>query len=289
MLASLSQPTHRGYFNIAPTHTRKVSIMIANYHTHTWRCHHAEPDEEAYIRTAYASGIRVLGFADHVPYPYDTIDKNYVSGPRMSCDQLPDYMNTLTALKEKYKGEIDIHIGFEAEYYPDLFSHLLEMLKPWPCEYFILGQHFLGNEIGEIYCGVPTQDPKVLYAYREQCRAAMDTGAFSYFAHPDLLYLPGDEKAYRSHARELCRIAKSYGVPIEFNLLGYISHRHYPSPAFWEEASVVGNKVILGWDAHTTHWMSQTDKEAEAIAYLNSLGLHPIDFLTFMSPYDHRK
>ncbi len=263
--------------------------MIANYHTHTWRCRHAEPDEEAYIRTAYASGIRVLGFADHVPYPFDSIDKNFCSGCRMGCDQLPDYMSTLTALKEKYKGQIDIHIGFEAEYYPDLFPHLLEMLKPWNCEYFILGQHFLGNEIGERYCGSPNEDPNRMRAYVEQCKEALDTGAFSYFAHPDLMRLDGDEQTYRAYARELCRAAKAHRIPLEFNLLGFLDRRHYPNPMFWEEAAVVGNKVILGWDAHQVNWMSQTQGEAAAVAYLDSLGLKRIDFLTLMKPYDHRQ
>lgn len=262
--------------------------MIANYHTHTWRCNHAERGEEAYIRTAYASGIRVLGFSDHVPYPYESIDPDYISSPRMGCDLLDNYMLTLIPLKEKYKGEIDIHIGFEAEYYPDLFPHLLKMLEPWPCEYFILGQHFLGNEIGEVYCGIPTDDPKRMHAYVEQCKEAMDTGAFSCFAHPDLLKLKGDEVTYRREARELCRAAKSYGLPIEFNLLGYLTRRHYPNPMFWEEAAVVGNKVILGWDAHAVDWMNQPQGEADARAYLSGLGLHIVDFLTLMSPYDHR-
>ena len=259
--------------------------MFANYHTHTWRCHHAEPNEEAYIRTALNAGIRVLGFADHVPYPFDTIDPHHVSTPRMACDQLPDYMNTLTALKEKYKGQIDIHIGFEAEYYPNLFPHLLEMLKPWPCEYFILGQHFLGDEVGEAYCGISTQDPRRMQAYVEQCKAAMDTGAFSYFAHPDLMYLKGDEKTYRTYARELCRAAKAYQLPLEFNLLGFLGRRHYPTPAFWEEVAVVGNQVILGWDAHQVDWMSNTQGEADAVAYLGSLGIDLLDAVTLVSPF----
>lgn len=263
--------------------------MIANYHTHTWRCRHAERDEEAYIRTAYDAGIRVLGFSDHVPYPFHAIDPTYISPPRMTCDQLPDYMETLTALKEKYKGQMDIHIGFETEYYPDLFPALIEMLKPYPCEYFILGQHFLGNEVGESYCGIPTDDPSRMHAYVEQCKRAMDTGAFSCFAHPDLLHLQGNEKVYRACARELCRAAKAHRIPLEFNLLGFIDHRHYPTPAFWEEAAVIGNKVILGWDAHQVTWMSQTQAEAEAVAYLDSLGLKHVDFLTFTKPFDHKR
>ncbi len=262
--------------------------MFANYHTHTWRCGHAEKNEEGYIQTAYDAGIRILGFSDHIPHPFYLLDKDYISPPRMTCDMLPDYMDTLTALKEKYKDKMSIHIGFEAEYYPDLFPHLMEMLKPYPCEYLILGQHFVGNEIGEAYCGIPTDAPSRLHAYVEQCKAAMDTGVFTYLAHPDLLLLRGNEQVYRQYARELCRAAKEQNMPIEFNLLGFITGRHYPTPAFWEEASVVGNQVILGWDAHQVNWMNQPRSEADALAYLSQLGIHPICQLSLVNPFFNR-
>lgn len=260
--------------------------MIANYHTHTWRCNHAERDEEAYVQTAIAAGIKVLGFSDHAPQPFHTYPPTaaYTSGIRMSCDQVADYMQTLTALQEKHRGEIDIHIGFEAEYYPDLFECFLRMLEPWPCEYLILGQHFLGNEVGGAYAGTVTDSAERLDAYVEQCKRALYTGAFSCFAHPDLMHYVGDDAVYRRAARALCREAKGYGVPIEFNLLGFIDHRHYPTPAFWEEAAVVGAPVILGWDAHAVAWMNQPQREAEAMAYLDSLGLKRIDFLTLIKP-----
>lgn len=42
--------------------------MLANYHTHTWRCNHAEAGEEDYVLAAIDQGFRILGFADHTPY-----------------------------------------------------------------------------------------------------------------------------------------------------------------------------------------------------------------------------
>ena len=37
--------------------TESVTSMIANYHTHTWRCHHAGGTERQYIESAIAAGI----------------------------------------------------------------------------------------------------------------------------------------------------------------------------------------------------------------------------------------
>ena len=41
--------------------------MIANYHTHTPRCHHAKGTEREYVENAIRAGIKRFGFADHSP------------------------------------------------------------------------------------------------------------------------------------------------------------------------------------------------------------------------------
>ncbi len=255
--------------------------MKTNYHTHTHRCNHAEAGEQRYIESALRQGFRVLGFADHVPQPFRG---SYYSTMRMKPNETADYVGTLSALKHEYRGEIDLHIGFEAEYYPVLFGDLLDMLEPYPYEYLILGQHFLGNEQGESYMGVAFDDETTLARYVDQCTEALHTGAFSCFAHPDIPHFTGSEAVYRAHMRTLCRDAKACGVPLEFNLLGYGTRRHYPTPAFWEEAATVGNKVILGWDAHSPDWLTQTETEAKATRYLDSLGLRRIEVLTLHRP-----
>ena len=44
--------------------------MIANYHTHTWRCMHASGTEREYVEKAIEGGLKILGFSDHTPMPY---------------------------------------------------------------------------------------------------------------------------------------------------------------------------------------------------------------------------
>ena len=70
--------------------------MIANYHTHTRRCGHAEGEEREYVEQAIAAGVRILGFSDHTPYPFSN---GYESRIRMRLSETEDYFKTVTDLK----------------------------------------------------------------------------------------------------------------------------------------------------------------------------------------------
>ena len=40
--------------------------MRCNYHTHTYRCHHAKGEDEDFVLRAIDAGMTELGFSDHV-------------------------------------------------------------------------------------------------------------------------------------------------------------------------------------------------------------------------------
>ena len=86
-------------------------------------------------------------------------------------------MDTVLKLRQEYRDDIEIRLGLEVEYYPALFEALLELVRPYPIEYFLLAQHYLGNEIGEPYCGAPTDSPEILSRYCRQSLEALWTAA----------------------------------------------------------------------------------------------------------------
>ena len=182
--------------------------MTANYHTHTWRCNHAEGTERSYVESAIASGKKILGFSDHSPQCFPD---GYVSGFRMKLSQLEGYVQTIMELKNAYTDRIEIHLGVELEYYPVSFPELMPILRDTPVEYALLGQHYLGSEMNDRYSGAPTEDEHDLIRYCRQVREAMETGVFTYLAHPDLFRFVGDRKVYRTHMAEICRSANSCG------------------------------------------------------------------------------
>ena len=256
--------------------------MIANYHTHTKRCRHAVGTDEEFVQAALERGLKILGFSDHTPYPFPG---DYYSTFRMFPEELADYVNSILGLREKYADKIQIFLGLETEYYPAHFENLRELLKDYPIDYMLLGQHALGNEKDEYFCGWPTEDVSILKRYVDQTMEGMNTGCFNCFAHPDLINFVGDPKIYKEQMRNLIREAKSCNVSLEFNMVGLWTGRIYPNRLFWEMVAEEGAPAIQGIDAHNPPFLKEPDVDPKAAAYLEGLDIPFLDKL----PLTYRK
>lgn len=248
--------------------------MIANYHTHTPRCRHAQGAEEEYVRNAISRGLKIFGFSDHTPqfFPGD-----YYSFMRMYPDQLDDYCETVRHLRQQYQGQLQIPLGLEAEFYPGIWDALLPRLQDAGIEYLILGQHWLGDERNEHGSGGATTDESLLRRYCHQVMDAFETGKFTYLAHPDLFRFVGDKEIYRRHMRQLVRAAREADIPLEINLLGILYNKHYPNEEFWALAAEEGCNVILGMDAHDPAQVANTQPEEKALELVRHFGLKLLD------------
>ncbi len=251
---------------------------MKNYHTHTSRCQHAIGSEEEYILHAIKGGYSVLGFADHSPWHYDS---NFVSNMRMKEEQLDDYIDTLKRLQEKYKDQIDIKIGLEVEFFEKYLPWLKQTLKTKEIDYIILGNHYDETDETGIYYGMPISYSS-LVRYVDQCIKAMDTGLYSYIAHPDLACFDPYDDRYIAEYTRLCEYALKKDMPLEFNLLGFKFHRHYPNPQFWKIVSRIGNKAIIGVDAHEPCRLSDKKTYNKARKYLESLNIEIVEDIKFL-------
>lgn len=255
--------------------------MIANYHTHTRRCHHATGEDRQYVEMAIEKGLKILGFSDHTPYFYDG---DYVSGIRMLPQEVEGYTESILKLKEEYKDQIEIYLGFETEYYPRYFDRLLQLYAQYPIDYIILGQHFLNNEIGEIYTARPDPSKDRIDRYADQVIEAIHTGCFTYLAHPDLCLYEGDHERYQKAMRRICREAKAADLPLEINLLGMRTFREYPRKDFFAIAAECGCKVVLGSDAHHPEDVTDPESEQKALDWVRELGLSLCETVELHSP-----
>ena len=64
---------------------------------------------------------------------------------------------------------------------------LKEQVERYGLDYLILGNHFDGSDETGIYYGYPVSLEE-LKRYVSQVLKAMDTGLFSYVAHPDVVF-----------------------------------------------------------------------------------------------------
>lgn len=227
----------------------KMSEYIKkNYHTHTARCKHAVGEDREYVESAIRQGIQVLGFSDHIPV---SLENDTIQNVRMSFGEVEGYFDSFLQLKQEYRKDIDIHIGFEGEYFPSVFEEQMSCLRDYPVEYVILGQHFLKVGDKMVYSGWGTDSPEVLKSYVDSCIEALSTGAYCYLAHPDLIHFSGDDRIWDDEMRRLLTFCKENRYPVEYNLLGALENRPYPSVRCYEMIGQIGNEVILGIDAHS--------------------------------------
>ena len=249
--------------------------MNYNYHTHTYRCGHAVGTDEEYVKRAIEGGIKRLGFSEHVPLRFSDGSESDFRCPTAEAEE---YIESIKALREKYRDKLDIKVGFEMEYYPTLFGKTVEYLKSIGAEYVILGQHFLGPE-NEGYAHtsmVGSDEASAVKRYADLVIEGIKTGVFTYVAHPDVLKFSGDEVVYKTEMRRICKAAKEENIPLEINFLGVRTDRHYPNMEFWEIAGEVGAPVTFGSDAHEP---IDTYDEASAIKALKMVEDYRLNYI----------
>lgn len=82
-------------------------MILQDLHVHTHFSDGKHSPEEI-AKTAYEMGVQKLGFSDH---GYTSMDNRYC----MKIERLPAYIETISNLKEKYKGRMEILMGIEQD------------------------------------------------------------------------------------------------------------------------------------------------------------------------------
>lgn len=253
---------------------RKAQSMTENYHTHTYRCHHAMGTDRQYVETAIKNGITRMGFSDHSPFREPNgHEKSY----RVFLSDIPNYLDSIHSLRKEYRDQIELFVGFEMEYYPNYFDQMLQTALDCGAEYLILGQHQLhyGEEGRSPITSIhPNESVDDFAHYVDIVIAGMRSGVFTYLAHPDLFNFIGDASIYESQMRRLCRAAKETETPLEINFLGIRDERNYPNEVFWKLVGEVGCEVVFGCDAHKAKHAYDGESYEKALAMVEKYKLN---------------
>lgn len=259
-----------------------MKLQDFNYHTHTYRCGHAVGNEEEYVKSAIQAGFKTLGFSEHMGYEgWD--DPN----ERIPYLKLDEYLKDMYALKEKYKDQINIRVGFECEYFEDSLKHLKKYRDK--CDYMICGQHAYDRH-EHYYDQSPYDSDDYIEIMAEQVCEALATGLFQYLAHPDYFLLSKCDFTKRKSAaiRKIAECAKKHDAVLEINFKGTkygkqiydgIESYYYPNYHVFKIIGEVGCKVAFGYDAHNPEFLLQRYKEKELHEAFKELNLNFVDNL----------
>lgn len=243
-----------------------------NYHSHTYRCGHAELDmsDEEYVQEYIKMGFKKIAFTDHCPEK-NKIDKR--NRMRMEYDKRNEYLDSIKGLKKKYANEIELETGYEVEYLPGEEENLRELKEE--TDKLVLGQHFVYDDNKNlVIIGEDKPTDKELIRYAEYIREAMRLGIPDIIAHPDLFMKIEDkfEETETKVTKIICEAAEKYNIPLEININDIFKRTYYenrklnnnpieiqrkklnkvayPCKEFWEIASNYNIKVLYGIDAH---------------------------------------
>lgn len=258
---------------------------MKNYHTHTYRCKHAQGDVVDYARAAWEKGITVLGMTDHTPLP----DGRWL-GQRMACEELEDYIRAIEHARDCYPN-LMILKGLECEWTPEYHGFFRdELLGKHNFDYLVLGCHYFKFQGAYLSGHGDITDAKRLRAYADFLIRSMQSGLFAFAAHPDLFglnYLTWDANAAAA-SRDILSAAKQLQLPLEINGYGLCRRiidtptgrrNAYPWTPFWEMAGEYEITAVVNSDAHNPDIVDLGLREGAQLAQDLGIELADLSYL----------
>ena len=121
---------------------RMAERFPCDTHIHTARCGHATGSDGELVEAAIARGLAAIALTDHAPFYWLSAERR---DPRlaMASEDLPRYVEDVLALKERYRGRIEVLLGVEADYIAGQEEVLVRLLEAYPFDVVLGSVHFL--------------------------------------------------------------------------------------------------------------------------------------------------
>ncbi len=227
---------------------------LADYHTHTPLCRHAEGSPEEYIEAALALELEEYGISDHAPQTPEPFDDW-----RMLESELPQYFEWIERARVRAGDELTVRAGLECDWFPDCHEWINQLGRCYEWDYLIGSIHYLGDQWDFdnpkwLSRWAETNIDEVWTAYWEEYARMARSGMFEILGHPDLIkkfaYTPeGDLRRFYDPVIESIVAG---GSAIELNTAGF--HKpcaeQYPSAEFLKLAAKASIPITLSSDAH---------------------------------------
>lgn len=222
--------------------------MRIDLHNHTTLCNHANGSMEEYVLRAIDLEIDIYGFSDHAPM---TFDPKY----RMTFTQKDLYEKEVLQLKEKYKNQIKILLGYEVDF---LDNHISPEVMSTKVDYFIGSIHFIdewGFDNPEFIGRYKDKDIDTIWSeYFGAIERMAKANLFDIVGHIDLIkvfnFLP--KKDIKHIIQPALKQIKKSNMVLELNPAGLRKPicEQYPSRDILEAAYELDIPITFGSDAH---------------------------------------
>jgi histidinol-phosphatase (PHP family) len=268
--------------------------MLADYHTHHYRCGHADGQMDDYVEAAIGAGLAEIGLSDHAPIYHFEGDPYPRPQGAMSQGELPAYIDDMLRVRDRFAGRIRVRLGIESDYILGWDAHFQSLWLNYPLDYVIGSVHWLDKWSifdPELPSGLDTA--QVYAEYLETTQAAARSGAYDIIGHLDCLKTVGHipEPALTPLVDTTAKVLAESGVAIELNTSGWRKpfNECFPRADLLARCCYYGVPITLGSDAHTPGDVAY--RFADAITLLLDVGYR--EYATFekrrrrMVPLEH--
>ena len=250
-----------------------------NFHSHTNYCD-GTSDPEMYVLEALKQGFKAYGFSAHAPIP---LPNKFA----LTEATFPAYCNEIKRLKEKYKGQIDIFLGIEADFIPELSTPFDDFRTQFQLDYIIGSVHIVkSSDGGTWFIDGPSREnydyglkhffnndiQRAVTAFYHQTNQMLETEHFEIIGHFDKItmynqnrYFTSSEQWYRKLVMETIALIKEKGVVVEVNSRGLYKQR---SADFFPETFILkylhneNIPVMFNSDAHAPYEIGLLHEQA---------------------------
>jgi histidinol-phosphatase (PHP family) len=237
-------------------------------HTHTI-FDDGEDDVETMCRAAYEKELCAIGFSAHAPITKKTgIESRW----NLKDDLVDEYVEQVLSAKNRWKGKLEVFLGFEVDYIKGLRSAIDSDIKAINPDYLIGSVHYVipdnGAEIFTVDGSIEEFEKGIKESFNGDAHALMHyyynavaemiaLGGFEILGHADLIKKNCRDKNLWPKESEDCRqreIARAAaGLTVEINTGGINRGKirdTYPSLSFLRLFREHNVPAIITADAH---------------------------------------
>lgn len=232
-------------------------MITVDYHTHHYRCGHAQGQIEDYIKAGLAKGLTEIGISDHSPlYWLDGNDPQPQSA--MAKDELEGYVEEVLALKAKYAGQINVRLGLESDYVEDMEAFYADIFAKYPFDYVIGSVHMVnGMHVYERERWRSKPDPLAVFAeYYRLVQKSACSGLFDILGHTTAIIAyapkPLPELILTVLQDKTLEVIRESDVCVEINTSGYrkMGSDPFPTTRMITKANELGIPLTFSSDSH---------------------------------------